>query len=212
LPGSAVLIAAATVATGATVEVPEVEATLVFEPVADVVAVPVSVAVPVVVADVDIVTEPIAIGAGAAETLLVGMADVPRLIAPPTVPVATTEPVEVAVAVAVLAPLAVFDDATGSVVDNEEVPMLLEAVADSVVPAFVAETVLVALPPLVSGVSTQLSTMTTLSSPDGVNATVQVWIIGLPFASVVDVVVVVVFGPLNASSLPIPTGRASTLR
>lgn len=198
-PGRDVLIAAATVGTVSPLEV-----------VTDT-SVPEGFTEPVVVAVAVVVTEPVVLGVVAAGKLLVGMAEVPRSITPPLVAVATIDPVDVAVAVIDIVAVPVPVD-TESVATTEDVCTLLDAVAVAVVAVSVVGVlcVLPLPPPLVSGVSTQVSTITTLSVPDGVNVIVQVWMTGLPLASVVAVVVVVVVAPVKSSSLV--SGRAPTFK
>lgn len=108
------------------------------------------------------------------------------LRAPPTVAVAggadvvpggAEDPVSVAV-----------DDTTDPVPVLTDVSMLTEAVVVAVeVEVSVVETVVPLplpppppLPPLLTGVSTQDSTITTLSVPEAVNVMLHVWMIGFP--------------------------------
>lgn len=190
MPGREVLIAAATEAAATVplvVEVAVVDAT-------SLAAVPLLEAVPVTLGDATVEL------AGALGNSVTAIELVPMLKAPPTVAVAggadvvpggAEDPVSVAV-----------DDTTDPVPVLTDVSTLADAVVVVVaveVEASVVETVVLLppppplppppLPPPLTGVSTQDSTITTLSVPEAVNVMLHVWMIGFPLESVVCVVV-----------------------
>lgn len=181
LPGRAVLTAAATEAATTVplvVEVAVVDAT-------SLAAVPLFVAVPVTLGAA---TDELA---GALGNSVTAIELVPMLRAPPTVAVAggadvvpggAEDPVFVAV-----------DETPGTVPVLTDVSTLADAVVVAV-EVSVADTVVLLpspplppppFPPLLTGVSTQDSTITTSSVPEAVNVMLHVWMIGFPLESVV---------------------------